>query len=215
MKKLLTGLLILMLVGTVFTGAVFAYGSHSKMGKSNGHYNYNGDDSGYGNGYLRVELSQEQIDQIADLRNDFYNETEELRDQFRDLKRELRDLEFRGASNAEIGEIEDKIETVLIKMDEKRLENQEKIKSVMNEEQLKIIEENRLNYEEGFQGRFNDNFGPKSDDNYGNRDRHSMFNSGFGHGMMRGFFSGSRHHGFNGRRNFEDRNLGYGPGWCH
>lgn len=214
MKKVLAAFLLVMVLGTVFTGVVFAQGFNSKMGADN-HPGYNMRDRDFGEGYNRIELSQEQINEIADLRTEFYNETEELRDQLRDLNRELRDLEFRGASNAEIGEIEDQMEEVLVKMDEKRISNQKKIEAVLTEEQQNLIEENRQNYEGYFQGHFNNNFGPESHRNYG-RDGSSRFNFGFGHHMMRSF-SGSRNgygHGMMGR-NYQGRDSGYGNGWCH
>jgi len=216
MKKLFTTLLVIVVVGTLFTGAVFAQGSQSKMGAANNQGSYNMGDRDFGIGYNRVELTEEQINEIADLRDDFYNETEELRDQLRELNRELRDLEFRGASNAEIGEIEDRIEEVFIKLDEQRVKNQDRIESVLTEEQLDLIEENRLNYEDRVQGRFNNDFGPGSQRSYG-RDGYSRFNSGFGHGMMGRGFSGSRDNydfGMMGR-NYQNRDFGYGPGWCH
>ena len=182
------------LVLSVVTGGVFAHGQQSNMGAANNQPRYNSDEREYGFGYNRVELSEEQINEIADLRDEFYNETEELRDQLRDLNRELRDLEFRDASNAEIGEVEDRIEEVLIQMNEKRAANQEKIESVLTEEQLNLIEENRLNYEGRFQGQNNNHFGPHS--NRTGRRGNSRFNDGFGHGMM-------------------GREFGYGAGWCH
>jgi len=90
------------------------------------------------------------------------------------------------------------------------------MESVLTEEQLNLIEENRLNSEERFQGRFNNDFGPGSQRSYG-RVGDSRFNSGFGHGMMGRGFSGSRGdygYGMMGR-NYQSRDFGYGPGWCH
>jgi Spy/CpxP family protein refolding chaperone len=216
MKKLLTTLLVMVFLGTIFTGAVFGQGPQSKMGASNNQPRYNAGEKDYGVGYNRVELSEEQITEIADLRNEFYNETDELRDQLRELNYEMRDLKFRDASNSEIGEIEDRIEEILIQINEKRIANQEKIAEVLTEEQLNLIEENRLNYEERFKGRFNNDFGHHSNSSYG-RKGYSRFNSGFGHGMMGRGFSGSRgdySYGMMGR-NYNSRDFGYGPGWCH
>lgn len=219
MKKLLTALLVMVVLGTVFTGAVFAQSTQSKMGAANNQTRYNSEQRDYGVGYNRVELSQEQINEIADLRDEFYNETEELRDQLRDLNREMRDLEFRGASNAEIGEVEDRIEEILVQMDEQRAANQENIAEVLTEEQLNLIEENRLNNQERFQGRYNNEFGQRGFDNYG----HGMMGRGFGqrgfdnygHGMMGRGFSGNRNDGFRSGRNYNDRGFGFGAGWCH
>jgi Spy/CpxP family protein refolding chaperone len=204
MKKILAIFLVLTFVMTVFTGGVFAHGSQSRIGAADNQSRYQMGDRSPGIGYNSIELSEEQINEIADLRDEFYNETEELRDQLRDLNRELRDLEFRGAGKAEIREVEDKMEQVLIQMDEKRIENQGKIESILTEEQLNIIEENRGNYEERYQSRFNNYFG-------------------YGMGMMGGGFSGSRN--YNDRdlgfgygmmgRNYNDRDLGYGFGFCH
>jgi len=216
MKKLLTALLVMVVLGTVFTGAVFAQGTQSMMGAANNQPRYNADQRNYGVGYNRIELSEEQINEIAALREEFYNETEELRDQVRDLNREMRDLEFRGASYAEVEEVEDKIEAVLARIDEKRADHQNKIESLMTEEQLQMIEENRLNYEDRFQGRYNNEFGPRSHMGYG---RNGFYNRGFGHhgfddygyGMMGGFFyERGRTDGFRSNRGF-----GYGAGFCH
>lgn len=167
MKKLLSILLVLAFVVTVFTGGIFAHGPQSKMGSSANQPRFNEDSREFGIGYNRIELSEEQINEIADLRNEFYNETEELRDQLRDLNYELRELEFRGASNAEIGEVEDKIEEVLVQMDEKRVSNQEKIESVLTEDQLALIEENRLNYEDRSRGFRGSRAGTNRDFGYG------------------------------------------------
>ena len=218
MKKLLTGLMVMAFVVVLFTGGVFAQGAQSKMGAAANQGRYNMSDRDFGVGYNRVELSEEQINEIADLREEFYNETEELRDQLRDLNREIRDLEFRGASNADIGAVEDQIEEVLVQLDQKRTANQQKLESVLTEEQLNLIEENRLNYEDRFQGRFNNDFGPGSQRSYG-RSGYQRFNSGFGHGhgMMGRGFSGSRDQYGSGMmgRNYQSRDFGYGPGWCH
>ncbi len=214
MKKILTVLLVMVVLGTVFTGAVFAQGTQSKMGAANNQPRYNADQRNYGVGYNRVELSQEQINEIADLKNDFYNKTEELRDQLRDLNHELRDLEFRGASNAEIGEVEDRIEEILVQMDEQRAANQKNIAEVLTEEQLNLIEENRLNNEERFQGRYNNEFGPHSNRSYG-RKGYSRFDDNFRQGMLERNFSGNRNEGFRSGRNYNDRDFGYRAGWCH
>jgi Spy/CpxP family protein refolding chaperone len=217
MKKVLTVLMVMAFVVTMFAGGIFAHGPQSNMGPANNQPRYNMSDRDFGTGYNRVELTEEQINEIADLREEFYNETEELRDQLRDLNRELRDLEFRGSTNAEIGEVEDKIEEVIVQMDEKRITNQEKMESVLTEEQRNLIEENRLNAEERFQGRFNNDFGPGSQRSYG-RDGDLRFKSGFGHGMMGRGFSGSRDDSFGYGmmgRNYNNRDFGYGPGWCH
>ncbi|TDO71327.1 Spy/CpxP family protein refolding chaperone [Halanaerobium saccharolyticum] len=192
MKKILTIFLVLAFVITVFTGVIFAHGSQLGMGTANNQTRYQMGYRSSSSGYNGIELSEEQINKIADFRDEFYNETEELRDQLRDLNRKLRDLEFRGADNAEIGEVEDKIEEVLIQLDEKRIAHQEKIESVLTEEQLNVSEENRLNYNDRFQNRFNNGFGHRPG---------MMMDRGLGYGMM--------------GRNYNDRGLGYGAGLCH
>ena len=215
MKRLLTVLLVMAFIVTAFAGVSFAQGSQSKMGAANNQPRYNAADNGnYGIGYNRIELSEEQINQIADLREEFYNETEELRDQMRDLNFELRDLEFRGASNEESGAVEDKIEAVLVQMDEKRTTNQEKMEAVLTEEQLALAEENRQNFEGRFQGRFDNDFGPRSSRSYG-KNRHSGFRDDFGSGMMGRNFHGNRNDSFRGSRAYNNRDFGYGPGFCH
>lgn len=208
MKKYLTVLLVMAFVVTAFAGLTFAHGPQAK-GSGQAQARYNSADRDFGLGYRSIELSEEQITEIADLREEFYTDTEELRDQLRDLNREIRDLEFRGASNAEIGEVEDQLEEVRAQMDEKRTANQEKIESVLTEEQLALMEENRLNYEERYQMRFNNQispqFGPMGGrGSFSPRGGYSRFDDDF-YGMM----------GRNFNQNRSGRAYGFGPGWCH
>ncbi|PTX17778.1 MULTISPECIES: Spy/CpxP family protein refolding chaperone [Halanaerobium] len=96
-------------------------------------------------------LTDYQIEKIMGFKDEFYNDTEELRNELKSLIREIRDLEFRGASDSEIREVEDKLEQVLSKINEKRIEYQKNIESILTDSQLETIEENHFN----FQGTFN------------------------------------------------------------
>lgn len=226
MKKLLTVLLVISLIG-ISAGVVFAHGPHRRMGSGEYRARYNEDD-GYRNANQRIDLSQDQLDEIADLRDEFYNQTEDLRSELRTLNRELRDLEFRQASYDKIEEVEAEMEELLTDLDEKRAAHQKDVEAVLTEEQLSIIEEN------GYQAGERYNQGFNNDYNYGHhngfnsrskfsdrRDSYRGFNSfgphrGFGMmgmmGMMgRGFNRG--HHGFQGDR--YRSGSGFGPGWCH
>ncbi|PTW01345.1 hypothetical protein C8C76_105125 [Halanaerobium saccharolyticum] len=95
-------------------------------------------------------LTDYQIEKIMGFRDEFYNDTEELRNELRSLIREIRNLEFRGASDAEIREVEDKLEQVLSKINEKRIEYQKNIESILTDSQLETIEENYFNFQETF-----------------------------------------------------------------
>lgn len=206
MKKLLTSLFVITLIAAVFTGTIFAHNSQRKMRDYDENHHYNSESRNYN----RIDLSQEQINQIADLREDFYNQTETLQKQIRDLKYELSNLEFRGASNREIGQIEDELEELLAEMDEKRIEHQQKMESVLTDEQLDLLAENRDQYQENYERRF--------DQDYNRGNANHMFlghHNSFGSGMM-----GMMGWGFSGRDNNPsgrsyNQNYGYGPGWCH
>lgn len=224
MKKLLTILLVISLLG-ISAGIVFAHGPHHQIDR--GHYRNRYDQGeAYRNDYQRIELSQDQLDQIADLREEFYNQTEDLRSELRTLNRELRDLEFRQASYDKIEEVEAEMEDLLVQLDEKRSAHQKDIEAVLTEKQLSLIEENY--YQSG--KRFNQDF--KDDFNYRHQNgfnRHPQFSdrrdsfsgrgfSSFGHhrgfgmmGMGRGFYRG--HHGY--QRDGYGSGFGFGPGWCH
>ena len=210
MKKLFIILLVMTFAVTAFTAVGLAQGPQGQMGAKGARYD--ADSRSYKDNYNRIELNEEQVNEIADLREEFYNETEDLRDQLRDLNRELRDLEFRGANYAEIGEVKDKIEDVLSQFEQKRVAHQEKIESVMTEEQLQRIEENRSNYEERFQGSYKNDFGPRSDkrrNSFSNRGfRHHNGNSGYG---MMGRFN----YNFSYSPNRSNRSFGHGAGWCY
>jgi len=95
-------------------------------------------------------LTDYQIEKIMGFRDEFYNDTEELRNELRSLIREIRNLEIRGASDAEIREVEDKLEQVLSKINEKRIEYQKNIESILTDSQLETIEENYFNFQETF-----------------------------------------------------------------
>lgn len=238
MKKTLTALLVMILVGTAFTGLAAAHGPQSMMGRGYNR-NFSSNSQGrYNNEYNRIELSDEQINEIANLRDEFYDESQNLRNELRDLNREARNLEFQGAAYSEIAKVEDRIEDLFEELDAKRAAHQKKIEAVLTQEQLEMIEDNRRNYEDRFQGRYNNEFGPRSHmgfgrngfsnrgfghhNGYGMMGGHGMMNGygmmggygGYGmmngHGMMRGYNFGSDY-----RSNRSNRSFGFGAGWCH
>lgn len=201
MKKLLITLLVSFLI-LAAAGVVSAYGLHYQMSQNHSgpRYNYKQD---YRVGYQRLELSQEQINEIADLKEEFYTQSETLRAKLRNLNREIRDLEFRRASYEEIDQVEVEREALLAELDEKRSAHQKEVESVLTEKQLNLIKENRSQVEEfyneeGLDNRFNYN----SHHGFG---RHSRFSG-------RRAFYGNQHHqrGFGYRAGF-----GSTPGWCH
>ncbi|MGM0549384.1 MAG: Spy/CpxP family protein refolding chaperone [Bacillota bacterium] len=165
MKKILAVLLVMGFIAVSFTGISFAQGP----GMNSGGRNYNSQSRGTDVGYNLVELTDSQTEKIAEFRDEFYNDTENLRDEMRNLNREIRDLEFRGASNAEIGEVEDKLEEFLTEMDEKRIDHQENLESILTDSQLETIEENRF---EG-QGQSNNSGKSNGRGSSGNGDKRS------------------------------------------
>lgn len=212
MKKLLTGILVMAFLVTAFVGLTYA---HGPMGKGGYNSEYNANPGNYGVGYRQIELTESQLDKISEYRKEFYNESEELRDQLRDLNWELRDLYMTDASNEEIGALEDKIEVVVEELNQKRTANQEKIESILTEEQLQQIEENRNNFENRFQDRDFDRFGRRFSDN--RFDDRFSYRSQMGPGMMNGYRGyGNMGPGMMGQ-GFSN-NFGaygeYGPGAC-
>jgi hypothetical protein len=155
MKKTLTVLLVMGFMAASFTGITFA----QEPGMNYGGRNYNSQAKVEGVNYNLVELTDSQIEKIIEIRNEFFNETEKLRDQFEDLNHEIRNLKFRRASHVEIGEVEDQLEKVLNEMNEKRSENQENIKSILTDSQLEKIEEN------SFDGKVRDKSNGRRDKN--------------------------------------------------
>jgi Spy/CpxP family protein refolding chaperone len=209
MKKLLTGFLVLTFVLTAFVGMTYAQGPQGKYGRVN-----SDDARSYGIGYRQIELAESQIDKMSEYRAEFYNESEELRDQLRELNWELRDLYMKDASNEEIGKIKDEIEVIAEELSQMRAANQDKIQSILTDEQLEMIEENRVSFQNRFDddrfGRFNRDFqsGP------GMMDGRSGYRSFQGRNFDQGYDmrSGMRGNRFN--QDFDGFN-GYGPGFCH
>jgi Spy/CpxP family protein refolding chaperone len=209
MKKLLTGFLVMTFVVTAFVGMTYAQGPQGKYGGG-----YNDDARYYGVGIRQIELAESQINKMSEYRAEFYNESEELRDQLRELNWELRDLYMKNAANEEIGRVKDEIQVLSEELYKMRIENQEKIQSILTEEQLQMIEENRASFQNRFDddrfGRFNrdSHFGP------GMMDGRSGYRSFQGRNFEQGYGmrSGMRGNRFN--QDF-DGFSGYGPGFCH
>jgi len=156
MKKLVLTLLVTALLVSLGAGAIMAQGPQAGkgMGAAGNQINNFSQNRSQGMGLFQVELSDSQIDEIADLRDDFYNSTSDLRDERRDLNREIRDLEFRGASNAEIGEVEDKLEEIDAEFEVKREEHIAEMESILTDEQLESIEEFQSEYGRGLDDGF-------------------------------------------------------------
>jgi len=156
MKKLVLTLLVTALLVSLGAGAIMAQGPQAGkgMGAAGNQINNFSQNRSQGMGLFQVELSDSQIDEIADLRDDFYNSTSDLRDERRDLNREIRDLEFRGASNAEIGEVEDKLEEIDAEFEVKREEHIAEMESILTDEQLESIEEFQSEYSRGLDNGF-------------------------------------------------------------
>ena len=147
MKEILKVSLFIGFITVILTGVSFAQGLRINSDVKN----HNSQATSEGVGYKSVELTDYQIEKIMGFKDEFYNDTEELRNELKSLIREIRDLEFRGASDSEIREVEDKLEQVLSKINEKRIEYQKNIESILTDSQLETIEENHFN----FQGTFN------------------------------------------------------------
>lgn len=234
MKKVLTTLLVIFLIGGIFAGGVLAQGPNHHMNRGPYRSGYD-NQRDYRDGYQRIDLSEEQLNEIADLREEFYNESEGLRAELRSLNRELMDLEFRRASYEEIDKVEAEIDDVLSELDDKRLAHQKNIESVLTEEQLNIVEENRYQAEERYNNRYDGRFDSRN--NYGHHgagrrdwgdrrnsyDRYDDYGYRYGHGMMGMMGMMGRGRGMMGR-GFPGSNYGYGghhrgrgfgPGWCY
>jgi Spy/CpxP family protein refolding chaperone len=209
MKKLLTGFLVMTFVVTAFVGMTYAHGPQGKYGAE-----YNQDSRNFGSGYSQVEMTESQIDKMSEYRAEFYNESEEIRDQLRELNWELRDLYMKNATNEEIGRVKDEIQVLAEEMNEMRIENQEKIQSILTDEQLQMIEENSANFQNRFDddrfGRFNrdSQFGP------GMMDGRSGYRSFQGRDFDQGYGMRSGMMGNRFNQNF-DGFSGYGPGFCY
>jgi len=175
MKKIVLALLVTALLVGLGAGATMAQDPQAgqRMGSAGRQMNSFSQNRSQGMGLFQVELSDSQIDEAADLREDFYNSTSELRDERRDLNREIRDLEFRGASNAEIGEIEDKLEEIDVEFEAKREEHIAEMESILTDEQLESIEE------------FQSEYGRRLDDGFVRGARNNSTNNKSGRGMNR------------------------------
>ncbi|ADQ14451.1 Spy/CpxP family protein refolding chaperone [Halanaerobium hydrogeniformans] len=150
MKKILTGILVLTFLITAFVGMTYAQRPMDRANHDQQQGSMHFAQRGSGMGYQELDLTESQVDRMSELREEFYNDTSELREELRALNWEMRDLRLKNASNAEIGAVQDEIDVIVSQLNEKRLEMQENMHNYLTDEQLALIEEARSD----FQGRF-------------------------------------------------------------
>lgn len=152
MKKIITGILVMTFLITAFVGMTYA---QRPMGRTNFDQRQSSmhlDQRGFGMSFEQIDLSESQIDRMAELREDFYNDSSQLREELRALNWEIRDLRLKNASNTEIGAVQDEIEIIVSELNLMRTELQERMQNLLTDEQLAQVESNFNN----FQGRFGD-----------------------------------------------------------
>lgn len=181
-----------MVLGLIVSGIsaqTMAFGGHGMMGGGfRGNYYNNQAQPGYN--YQPMDLTEEQEEELAKLRDEYFAKTDELRIELRDINWEMRDLYGEEDSSEEFDLLEEKMNGIYDQLEEIQADHQEKVTAILTEEQLEELEENSygqnfrgpgmMGYGLGMMG-----YGPGQMHNFmGNR-----FNSGFnrGFGMGRGF----------------------------
>lgn len=185
MKKILIGVLVLSFLVTAFVGMTYA---QRPMNRENFNHRHDGlyhsqravGMMGFGMNFEEINFTESQIDRMSELREEFYNDSSQLREDLRALNWEIRDLRLKNASNAEIGAVQDEIEVILSELNEMRFEMQEKMQNLLTDEQLELLEAR----EDAYQGRFGEkgfrsNRGHNFSDSYRFHQRSNRTNSGF------------------------------------
>src|SRR6056297_441411 len=108
MKKLLTGLLLAAVIFGSLSVTAYAHGPQGRFAGNADRYNRRAEN--FGIGYRQIEMTDSQLEKIDEFRTEFFEETEELRDNMRELNWEIRDLYMTDAEAEEIEAVEAELE---------------------------------------------------------------------------------------------------------
>lgn len=109
-------------------------------------------------GQERLELSEEQVEQLEELRAEYFDKQDELRDDLEDKREELREMYFDSAvDEGKIISLQQQVNQLQAELADLRLEHRLALRNVLSAEQLEDCEElgrfGRLEGRRGF-GRF-------------------------------------------------------------
>ena len=188
MKKIISTVLVLGLLVAGFSLSIDAFGG-PQGGPGNKGYNQNRSQvtSDYNN---PLDLSEEQIDQMEGIRDDFYSNREELQEKLQETNYELKEVLRENGSDGEVASLRTKINNLQSDITNLRINYWEKVQNVLTDEQVAEMKELEEEYGKvgfGMYGGMNSRFGYSDQGN---------FQGGFGRGVK-----GNRNYNYS-RRGF-------------
>lgn len=107
------------------------------------------------NDFNVLNLEEEQLDQIEDLRDDFFDQREEVIEELSEKRLSLREAILEGLTEQEIADLETELAELQNQLTELRTEHLKNMRNVLDEEQINMLLENE--YRIGLRS----NFGPR------------------------------------------------------
>lgn len=146
MKKVISYVLVLGLLVAGFSMTTSAFGgSHHERG-----FNQNRQVSAkVGTNYNAnpLELTEEQLDELGDIRDDFFDKREDKREELQETNFDLRELLLNDGSDEKVASHRTKLNNLQSDINNLRINYWKDVKNVLNEEQ--IAEMNKLQEESG------------------------------------------------------------------
>jgi len=138
-----------------------------------------------------LDLDEEQADQIAEIKESHFDKREQLIEELQTTQKELRTEVLKNESPEKISALEAKVETLRKQIDQARTDYFNEVKTVLTEEQVKMMAENeyRLGLAVG------NNYGPNNTNTYNQTNRTNV------NGTARGQARGRHVSGMRGRYN--------------
>ncbi len=155
MKKLIVTTMILSLI-VLGTGNFLVEAQMGPGGAGQGYRMHNTPNPYYQQDNFNVlNLEEEQLDQIEDLRDDFFDQREEVIEELREKRLSLREAILEGLTEQEISDMETEVAELQNKLTEMRTEHLKNMRNVLNEEQINMLLENeyRIGLGSGFGSR--------------------------------------------------------------
>jgi len=138
MKKIITGLMVLSLIVVGGAGVSLAYGGPEGKGMSR----MNDQRPYYENRQYQnnpFDLSEEELNEFTEIKEEFFEEREELVNNLRENNRQLRELILSGADDEEIANLRNKINVLQNDVMNMRTEQFTGLKEILSDEQIEEL----------------------------------------------------------------------------
>ena len=151
MKKIIISTLVLSLI--ILGIGVLDVSAHGNQGGAGQGYKFDDSQRPYfQQNEVNLDLEEEQLEEIADFRDEFFDKREDLVEELQDKRYELREAIITDESEDEISKLESEVSDLQNQVTTARTEYLKNMRSVLTEEQINMIIENeaRIGMRSGF-----------------------------------------------------------------